>query len=373
VNSHTGLDDRCSGCGIRVQSEHKEALGYIPAAAQTRSPRLCQRCFRIKHYNEASSVTPDQGEFLRLLGGIAATDSLVVHIADLFDFEGSLISGLQRFVGDNPVVLVVNKLDLIPSGVNPNRIRNWVQRRAKEEGLKVSDVVLVSAKAGIGFERLAETLDEWRRGKDIYVVGATNAGKSSIINRLISDYSELDAELTVSPYPGTTLDLVYIPLDDEKYIIDTPGIVYDWRMTERLPKPDLPKVLPNRTLKPITYQLNPGQTIFFGAMARFDFVEGERQAFTCYISNGIEPHRTKLTRADSLYEEHKGTVLTPPDAEHLDDLGAFTKFRFKIRPGAETDVFISGLGWIRAHGEGGAVIDVHAPKGIKVMLRESMI
>ncbi|WP_199617438.1 ribosome biogenesis GTPase YqeH [Paenibacillus alkalitolerans] len=373
MNFTAGTDVRCSGCGIRVQSEHKDALGYIPQAASERMPLLCQRCYRMKHYNEASSVTRDQGEFLRLLGGIAATDSLVVHITDIFDFEGSVISGLQRFVGDNPVVLVVNKIDLIPNDVNPNRIRNWVQRRAKEEGLRIADAVLVSAKRNIGFDRLADTLGQLRQGKDIFVVGATNVGKSSFINRLISDYSSLEAELTVSSYPGTTLDLVHIPLDDEKHIIDTPGIVYEWRLTERLHKSDLAAIVPTRTLKPVTYQLNPRQTLFFGGLARFDFVEGGRQSFTCYVSNGIEIHRTKLENADALYAEHKGTLLKPPGKEEDGGLGPMTKHRFTIRPGSNTDVYISGLGWVRSHGKEGAVIDVHVPKGIKVITRESLI
>ena len=66
----------------------------------------------------------------------------------------------------------------------------------------------------------------------MYVVGGTNVGKSTLINRLIRDYSDLEQELTTSRYPGTTLDMVNIPLDDGKYIIDTPGIVYPWRFSE---------------------------------------------------------------------------------------------------------------------------------------------
>ena len=52
--------------------------------------------------------------FLPILNGIAEEKALVVHIVDLFDFEGSLISGLHRFVGGNPILLAVNKLDLLP-------------------------------------------------------------------------------------------------------------------------------------------------------------------------------------------------------------------------------------------------------------------
>ena len=373
MNPKTGTETRCSGCGIRIQTEKKDALGYVPPSAAARTPVVCQRCFRMKHYNEASSVTPDQGEFLRLLNGVGATDSLVVHITDIFDFEGSLIGGLQRFVGANDILLAVNKIDLLPPGVNPNRILNWVQRRAKEEGLRAVDVVLVSAKRGTGFDRLAEAIETHRRGRSVYIVGATNVGKSSLVNRLIADYSDLDAEVTVSSYPGTTLDLIHIPLEDEADIIDTPGIIYDSRLTERVPKPYLDQLVPNRPVKPATYQLDAKQTLFFGALARFDFVEGEHQSFTCYVSPSLTIHRTKLERADDVYRDHAGELLQPPKREHLDELPPLAKHRFRIKPGTKTDVYVSGLGWVKANGTTGALVDVHAPKGIKVVVRESLI
>ena len=119
------------------------------------------------------------------------------------------------------------------------------------------------------------------------MVGATNVGKSSLINRLIRDYSDLDQELTVSRYPGTTLDMVNIPLDDGRYIIDTPGIVYPWRYSELVSREDLGTVMPENPLKPMVYQLNEGQTLFFGGFGRFDFLQGEHQSFTCFISGRL--------------------------------------------------------------------------------------
>ena len=95
--------------------------------------------------------------------------------------------------------------------------------------------------------------------------------------------------------------MVNIPLDDGKYIIDTPGIVYPWRFSEIVSRQDFGAIMPEKPLKPAVYQLNSGQTLFFGGMARFDFVEGDRQSFTCFISTALDIHRTKLERADELY------------------------------------------------------------------------
>ncbi len=371
-NQHSETN-RCAGCGVALQTEQPEQLGYVPAQALARTPIICQRCFRIKNYNEASGITLNQDDFLRLLTHVGGTDSLVVNIVDIFDFEGSMISGLARFVGTNPVILVVNKIDLLPKVTNYNRIVNWVQRQAKEAGLRVVEVVLCSAKKNMGFERVIEALELHRKGRDIYVVGATNVGKSTLINRLIRDYSDLDAELTVSQYPGTTLDLVNIPLDDGASIIDTPGIVYKHRLTELVSKKDLMKVMPDRPIKPLVFQLNDRQTIFFGSLARFDFVQGERQSFTFYVSNALQAHRTKLERADELYEEHRGVLLSPPSREDLEELPKLAKHQIRIPKNANLDVSVSGLGWIKVNGAAGADLVIHVPKGVKVAVRESVI
>jgi ribosome biogenesis GTPase YqeH len=375
INQREAITDvaHCEGCGVALQTEDTAKLGYLPEAALARTPILCQRCFRIRHYNEVSSATLNQDDFLRILGGIEATDSLVVHIVDLFDFEGSLITSLQRFVGKNPILLAVNKIDLLPKVTNYNRVFNWVQQRTKELGLKTVDIVLCSAKKNMGFDVLLHKIDQHRNNRNIYVVGATNVGKSTLINRLIRDYSDLDAELTTSLYPGTTLDLVRIPLAEGQDIIDTPGIVYKHRITEWIDKKELATIMPAATLKPMVFQLNDNQTLFFGALARMDFVKGERRSFTCYMAGSLQIHRTKLERADELYAEHRGGMLAPPGKESLEALPPLTKHSLHVPKNQKTDLVISGLGWITVNGDTSAELVLWAPKGIKVAMRPALV
>ncbi|MEK4512198.1 ribosome biogenesis GTPase YqeH [Paenibacillus sp. FSL K6-2524] len=363
----------CSGCGIQLQSEQQDKPGYTPVQALEKDPVICQRCFRIKNYNESSSVTVEQDEFLRLLSQIGERQALVIHIVDIFDLQGSVISGLKRFVGNNPVLLAVNKTDLLPKVTNWNKVTNWVQKEVKELGLKVEDIILCSAKQSSGFDRLLDAVATHRDNRDVYVVGATNVGKSTLINRLIHDYSDLDQELTVSRYPGTTLDMVHIPLDDGGSIIDTPGIMYASRYSELVSPEDLSIIMPDKPLKPVVYQLNEGQSIFFGGFGRFDFIKGDRQSFTCFVSGRIPFHRTKLERADELFATHAGEMLAPPSRENLTKLPEWTRHEFRIAKGSRSDVFISGLGWIKINGDTGAVVAVHVPKGLKVMVRPSLI
>ncbi|MCQ2570055.1 MAG: ribosome biogenesis GTPase YqeH, partial [Limosilactobacillus sp.] len=52
---------RCIGCGSIIQSEDKQGLGYTPASAVKKgletNELYCQRCFRLRHYNEIAPVS----------------------------------------------------------------------------------------------------------------------------------------------------------------------------------------------------------------------------------------------------------------------------------------------------------------------------
>ncbi len=37
--------------------------------------------------------------FLRMLNEISSKDALIVNVVDIFDFSGTIITGMQRFAG----------------------------------------------------------------------------------------------------------------------------------------------------------------------------------------------------------------------------------------------------------------------------------
>lgn len=136
----------CIGCGAKIQSEDKTEPGYTPRAAIQKglenNELYCQRCFRLRHYNEVADVSLTDDDFLRLLNQIGQTNALIVNVVDIFDFNGSLIPGLHRFVGDNPVLLVGNKEDLLPHSLKRSKIKDWMRQEANKQGLRPVDVAL---------------------------------------------------------------------------------------------------------------------------------------------------------------------------------------------------------------------------------------
>lgn len=367
------LTPTCLGCGAPLQSENEKQPGYVPQSTIGKPGTICRRCFRIKHYNEVAEVSLSDDDFRNILHNIGNSQALVVKIVDIFDFNGSLIPGIHRYIGNNPLLLVGNKLDLLPKQVNTRKMKHWMNVRAHEWGLKPVDVMLISGLKGHNIYELVQKIDVLRKGRDVYVVGTTNVGKSTIINRLLKDFGEgNDLELTTSRFPGTTLDLIEIPLDGRSSLFDTPGVINAGQMVHFVSPQDLKRIIPTKPVNPKVYQLKEGQTLFFGALARFDFVQGTPQSFVVYMSNEVPIHRTKLEKADQLYREHAGEMLSPPNKEMLQCMPALQKHSFTIAKGEKKDVVISGLGWITLQGEAAKIV-VHAPKGTAVVLRPSLL
>ncbi|MDD9138711.1 ribosome biogenesis GTPase YqeH [Fructobacillus sp. CRL 2054] len=364
----------CIGCGALMQVTDKEEAGYLPMSAlqkQLESEQLlCQRCFRLRHYNEIQPVSLTDDDFIKLLHQVSEAKALIVYVLDLFDFSGSTIPGLPRFVGqDNPIYVVGNKVDLLPKSLKEHKIKDWVRGQLKEQGIKPVDVDLTSAAHPANLDMILDKIDDLREGRDVYVVGTTNVGKSTLINQIIKSKTGVQELITTSRFPGTTLDQIAIPLDDGQSLIDTPGIIKADQYAHQVSDKDLKYVLPKNEIKARTYQLNDEQTIFIGGLARFDLVSGlkdSKTSATFYFENNLNLHRTKMIGADDFYEKHQGGLLAPvPKNTEAGLVGH--EFRTKTT----ADLVFAGLGFITI--PAGVTVKAYAPAAVSVFLRKAMI
>jgi ribosome biogenesis GTPase YqeH len=364
-------DLQCVGCGVAIQTDNPGELGYAPASSLENETIICQRCFRLKNYNEVQDVSLTDDDFLKILNQLGTMDGLIVKIVDIFDFNGSWLPGLHRFVGKNPILLIGNKEDVLPKSAKRPRMIQWLKKQAKDLGLQPIDVLLVSASKGSFIEEAMEAIERYREGKDVFVVGCTNVGKSTFINRIIKNVTGEADIITTSHFPGTTLDMIEIPLDDGSALFDTPGIINHHQMAHFVDKKDLKIITPKKEIKPRVFQLNEEQTLFFGGLARFDYIKGGRRSVTCYLSNELGIHRTKLENADALYEKHAGDMLHPPRKSGMEEFPELVRHEFMIKE-KKTDIVFSGLGWVTIN-EPGAKIAAYVPKGVSVAIRPSLI
>ncbi|WP_228027546.1 ribosome biogenesis GTPase YqeH [Bacillus fonticola] len=360
----------CSGCGIDIQTEQQDKIGFAPKQALTRDIPYCQRCFRLRHYHETPSVSLTDSDYLELLHEIGSRKGLFAKVVDIFDFHGSFLPGLQRMIGSNPCVLIANKVDLLPKSASHERLIHWMKYEAKQLGLTVQDVLLVSAQKGTGVQEAMQRLDALREGEDLYIVGCTNVGKSTFINKVLEEAMGEKELITTSQIPGTTLGLIEIGLEDGQALYDTPGIVNADQMAHVLTADELKAITPKKEIKPKVYQLDEGQTLFLGGLARLDFLSGDHASFVVYVANDLYIHRTKTERADTLYEEHVGEMLTPPTKDRSAAFPSLTAQELSSK-NEECDIVFSGLGWVRI--PPGVRVRAYVPKGVTCLVRKAIL
>lgn len=371
-------DKFCIGCGMTIQTVNKNEPGFIPESAYVKhmddEAMYCQRCFRIKNYQDVMVNNLTNDDYLQILNNIGDVDALIVMIVDTFDFSGSFLPQIKRLTGNNDLLLVCNKMDILPKNVNQNKIMNWIKHMIKEEGLDICDSILISAKKGDNVEALMDLIFKYKKNRDVYFVGASNVGKSKLINQVLKRFTGTDKEvLTVSNVPGTTLGLVGFPLDDGTYLYDTPGVINRHQYFQYLTRKSLKMILPQKEIKPLVFQLDAEQTLFVGGLARFDFLSGEKSSknnISTYFSNKLNIHRTKLSNAENLYSTKLYSLLTPPFSS-AEALPKMKVTEFKARDGAKYDIVISGLGFISLRGP--FHIKAWAPVMVGVYIRDAII
>lgn len=363
----------CIGCGAKLQSSDPDEAGYIPASslkkqlAADNNLFYCQRCFRLRHYNEITDVAIDDNEFTALLNSLGKQNALIVNVVDLFDFDGSVIPGLHRFVGTNQVILVGNKADLLPKSVKRSKVTNWLQQQAALQGLHPVATLLTSAKKLYQVDELLAVIEKERKGRDVYVVGTTNVGKSTLINAIIKQTAGQNNVITTSRFPGTTLDQIQISLADGQSLIDTPGIINGTQMAHYLSAKELRYISPQNELRPRVFQLNPPQTLFLGGLMRLDFLKGTRSSIVVYVENNLLVHRTKTATADDFYQRQRGKLLVPPaDPEQFPP---FKQHDFHTKE--PQDLVIAGLGWLRLPAN--SDYRLFLPEGVSYSLRTPIV
>jgi len=75
----------------------------------------------------------------------------------------------------------------------------------KEQNTKFEDIIIISSLKNYNLDTLMKTIKKHRVYQKVYVVGDTNAGKSTLINKIMKNYGIEESDITISPMPSTTL------------------------------------------------------------------------------------------------------------------------------------------------------------------------
>lgn len=288
------MTKKCTGCGALFQTEDPNKEGYIKKELNDES-LVCQRCFRIKNYGDYQVIDKDSNDYKKMFDVVKQKKDLVLFLCDILNLDDS-INELNYFEG--PVILVLTKVDLLPKSVKINKLNDYIRKNYK---LNVNDIIFISSKKNYNIDFLLNRIKKCQKSENVYLVGNTNAGKSTLINSLIKCTSNKSFNyVTTSALPATTLGVIEVRLNNHLNLIDTPGIVNTDNFLYNENPVVVKMVSAKSEIKPRTYQMKPGQSIIIGSYARIDYLSDMKNSFTLYLSNEIKVKRININTNDYL-------------------------------------------------------------------------
>ena len=326
------MNKTCIGCGALLQDKDPNQVGYVSDLEK----ELCERCFKIRHYNHYQTVEKNNQDYLSILENTITTNDLILFVVDLWNMS-PMIEEIMTYFKKNPVLLVMTKRDILPKSIYEERLLDYM------EGQFV-DKIMISSKKNYHFDLLMEKIKKYQTSKYVYVVGLTNAGKSTMLNQIIKNYTNLETTITTSMQPSTTLGTIEIPLDETLTLIDTPGILDEGNLLNVVDPKVMKKVIPKKEIKPISYQVKGTQYFWIDDICSFTVTDNN---IVIFISNTLQIKR--------FYKET--------------DTSNFIPHTFTVKE--KQDIVIPGLGFIKVMNSG--KITIYVKEQIDVFIRKSFI
>ena len=205
----------CFGCGSILQSDNELNPGYIPEN-KLESANYCKRCFRLTHYGEISNIELEKST-KSILDNINKDNIFKIFIVDFLNINNNTINIFNKIKGNK--LLLISKVDLLDRSLNKDKI---ISRLKNIYNIK-SDIKYISGINNYGVNALINYLCINNISKS-YILGPTNSGKSTLINKLIDIYNPKLNKLTISNKRNTTLEFIRINLDNIT-LIDSPGFL----------------------------------------------------------------------------------------------------------------------------------------------------
>jgi len=194
---------KCIGCGIKLQNNDKEEVGYTKKLDN----KYCERCFKTIHYNEEKKIT--NLDNTKIIEKINKLGHYTIFITDLISINKKLIKVFKSI--NNDKILVINKCDIIPDNLKLEHIEENIKNSFNID----NDICFISAKKNMYLNKIINKIEE---NNSVILCGETSSGKSTLINNLIG------SNLTTSKYNNTTLDFIKLKYLNY-FIYDTPGIM----------------------------------------------------------------------------------------------------------------------------------------------------
>ena len=306
------MNKKCLGCGVVLQDIEFAKEGYT----QNIEKEICERCFRLKNYGEYKEVSLDNDTYKDILSSIPK-DALVVYLTSLLNINLDYVKDFKN------VIVVLTKKDLLPKSVKDYKLIDYVSKQLNN----YLDIEIISSVKNYNLDSLLSKIKKYSNNRNVYFVGMTNSGKSTLINKIIKNYSNNEIEVTTSIYPSTTLNKIEINYDDFN-IIDTPGLLSEGSILNSLSLKEIKKITPKKEIKPRSYQLRGKGSLVIENYIRLDYYADNNIAI--YLANSL--NITKMTHDNMKLKESNKYIFDLESNKDIvvEDL-CFIKFTKKCK------------------------------------------
>lgn len=330
---------KCLGCGSILQSINNKNDGFVKSNMFDKA-LYCERCFKIQHYGEYSVLDKkiDTEGIIRNIN----SDKLasVAFLIDPLNINNNIKKYLNKF--KNNKYIIVTKRDILPKSLKDKKIVDYI----KNNITNTENIILVSSFKKYNIDNFMQIMekDNVRR---LYIVGFTNAGKSTFINQILTSV-QLNPTITTSSIPNTTASYITMKVTKKLTIVDTPGFIDDDSLYNFMEYNKISKLYPKKEIKVKTFQIRKDYAIVINDILRIENLGPKMNSFSFYMNDKlryekIKSKNDKLTNLESL----EYSVLQ------------------------STDILINGLGFIRITKP--SMVKIYTINNKLISIRKSMI
>ena len=329
----------CIGCGVELQCEDAFLDGYVnPKMYDTTV--MCRRCFRLKHYGEYKVTNKSNSYYKNIIKNIFTMNELVVHIVDIFNM-GNMDYIYSKVFSKS--ILVISKIDILPKSVNEEKLIEYFKKRYP----RYKEVIAISSDKNYHIDELLMLIMKYKSSKEVYVLGNSNAGKSTFINKMIKNYTDKSNFIVTSYMPSTTLNVISIKINEDLTLLDTPGIIYDGDIVTHLDEEVVKLINIKHEIKPRIYQIKDKTSLVLDKIGRINVLNDTN--ISIYISNNVDIDKANFDNN----KKYMDLELT------------------KIKVKENEDLVIEGLCFIKVTET--TYFEIYMPENVDIYTREKFI
>ncbi|KAF4549436.1 GTPase [Elsinoe fawcettii] len=197
--------------------------------------------------NEDTAAAPKKDSsrkaFDKAFKTVIESSDVVLYVLDARDPDGTRSREVERQImssasGSKRLILILNKIDLIPSPV----LKEWLRHLRRSfptiplRASTPSNNARTFDHKALTVKGTSETLfralktyahaSSLKRAITVGVIGYPNVGKSSVINALTSRLGNQKTSCPVGAEAGVTTSLREVKIDNKLKLLDSPGIVF---------------------------------------------------------------------------------------------------------------------------------------------------